>query len=170
MYKLCQFVGHGNLPFKTQRPLVHNSAMKTKLNLNKMPEKCMGKICNNLLQGGEDSYDAWSCRSFFANLLRATNYRALSSLQKMTHEHEASYGSSPPCTVMPCEKTQVFVPAPRFEINLMLFVCASARESARAREGEKARARECASKRENVKENVSVCILTCLYVHNFIFV
>jgi len=103
---------------------------------------------------------------------RATNYRAVSSLQKMTHEHEASYESSPPCTVMPREnlKTQVFVPAPRFEINLMLFVCASARESARAREREKARARECASKRENVKENVSVCILTCLYVHNFIFV
>jgi len=98
----------------------------------------------------------------------ATKYRAL--LQKITYQHKASYGSLPPCMVMPRKKTQVFVPAPRFEIILMFFVCASARESVRAREREKARARECASEREHFKENVSVCILTCLYVYNFICV
>jgi len=47
-----------------------------------------------VLQGGGDTWDALSCRSFFCK--RATNYRAL--LRKITTEDRASYDSTPPCT------------------------------------------------------------------------
>jgi len=51
------------------------------------------EVLKRALQGGEDSKDAWSFRSFFRK--RATIYRAL--LRKMTYEDKASYGSTPPC-------------------------------------------------------------------------
>jgi len=57
---------------------------------------------NHHVQGGMESQDALSCRSFSAKeplIKRATNRRA--PLRKMTYKDKASYRSSPPCTTIP---------------------------------------------------------------------
>jgi len=79
----------------TKEPCIHTSfTHKRALHLHtKAPCIHIQKSHKSPVQGGEDSKNALSCRSFSAK-----EPLIIGLLRKMTCKDKASYGSSPPCT------------------------------------------------------------------------